>query len=474
MISARWILRLFSVIPMIIEKKSLQLILMAVAASAVFMDYLDTSIVSIALPAITADFGTGSAVSAWVMTGYLLALASMLLVFGKLADRTGRYREIFITGFVLFTLASFLCGISSSILMLILCRVFQGASAAMMVGTATMLVMLHLPENRKGTAAGVLATIGGAALAFGPGLGGVVAEYFSWHWIFFINIPVGIIGIIGALAVIPKAEQMPKEKKPFDYFGAFLLSATLLVFLAGLELSNSERWSILPILLIAAAPVLGFFFLRYEMKHPDPVLPANILKNKIVIWAAVSCLFITIVYLGSIYLLPFYLTGPLGMGSALAGIIMLIPPVTMMLIGVPAGTLTNSFGCKKLCNISALVGVTASVVLTAAVLTQNWVLLFAGLLLLGATLGINEGPTIRRITIHCSEDTQGSAGSLTYTVMNVGSVLGIAVYSAIASTASGSTEVFTAAGIAAACIFGAVCAVLSYITSRLAKDTCLT
>ncbi len=474
MISARWILRLFSVIPMIIEKKSLQLILMAVAASAVFMDYLDTSIVSIALPAITADFGTGSAVSAWVMTGYLLALASMLLVFGKLADRTGRYREIFITGFVLFTLASFLCGISSSILMLILCRVFQGASAAMMVGTATMLVMLHLPENRKGTAAGVLATIGGAALAFGPGLGGVVAEYFSWHWIFFINIPVGIIGIIGALAVIPKAEQMPKEKKPFDYFGAFLLSATLLVFLAGLELSNSERWSILPILLIAAAPVLGFFFLRYEMKHPDPVLPANILKNKIVIWAAVSCLFITIVYLGSIYLLPFYLTGPLGMGSALAGIIMLIPPVTMMLIGVPAGTLTNSFGCKKLCNISALVGVTASVVLTAAVLTQNWVLLFAGLLLLGATLGINEGPTIRRITIHCSEDTQGSAGSLTYTVMNVGSVLGIAVYSAIASAASGSTEVFTAAGIAAACIFGAVCAVLSYITSRLAKDTCLT
>ena len=99
---------------------------MVVAASAVFMDYLDTSIVSIALPSITADLGVGSAVSAWVMTGYLLALASMLLVFGKLADRTGRYREIFITGFVLFTIASFFCGISSTIIMLILCRVFQG------------------------------------------------------------------------------------------------------------------------------------------------------------------------------------------------------------------------------------------------------------------------------------------------------------------------------------------------------------
>lgn len=458
---------------MILEKKSLQLILMVVAAAAVFMDYLDTSIVSIALPAITADFGTGSAVSAWVMTGYLLALASMLLVFGKLADRTGRYREIFITGFVLFTVASFLCGISSSILMLILCRVFQGASAAMMVGTATMLVMLHLPENRKGTAAGLLATLGGAALAFGPGLGGVIAEYLSWHWVFFINIPVGIIGIIGALAVIPKAEILPTEKKPFDYLGAFLLAATLLVFLAGLEIGNSEGWSIPVLLLILAAPVLGFLFLRREMKHEDPVLPANILKNKIVIWAAVSCLFITIVYLGSIYLLPFYLTGPLGMGSALAGIIMLIPPVTMMIMGVPAGNLTNTVGCKKLCNISAVVGTAASVVLAAAVLMQNWVLLFAGLLLLGATLGVNEGPTIRRITIHCTEDTQGSAGSLTYTVMNVGSVVGIAAYSVIASAASGSTEFFTISGIAAACIFGAVCAVISYITSRLAKDTCL-
>ncbi|MBO5431471.1 MFS transporter, partial [Methanocorpusculum sp.] len=320
---------------------------------------------------------------------------------------------------------------------------------------------------------GLLATLGGAALAFGPGLGGVIAEYLSWHWVFFINIPVGIIGIIGALAVIPKAEKLPTEKKPFDYLGAFLLAATLLVFLAGLEIGNSEGWSIPVLLLILAAPVLGFLFLRREMKHEDPVLPANILKNKIVIWAAVSCLFITIVYLGSIYLLPFYLTGPLGMGSALAGIIMLIPPVTMMIMGVPAGNLTNTAGCKKLCNISAVVGTVASVVLAAAVLMQNWVLLFAGLLLLGATLGVNEGPTIRRITIHCTEDTQGSAGSLTYTVMNVGSVVGIAAYSVIASAASGSTEFFTISGIAAACIFGAVCAVISYITSRLAKDTCL-
>ena len=458
---------------MILEKKSHQYILMILAAAAVFMDYLDTSIVSIALPAITTDFGTGSAVSAWVMTGYLLALASMLLVFGKLADRTGRYREIFLTGFILFTIASLLCGISINILMLILCRIFQGAAAAMMVGTATMLVMLHLPEEKKGMAAGMLATLGGVALALGPGLGGIIAEFISWHWIFFINIPIGILGILGAVLIIPKAESFPKTDKPFDCAGAFLLAATLLVFLAGLEIGNSEGWTLPVFLLIAAAPVLGILFLRRELKHEDPVLPAKILMNKVVIWAAASCLFITIVYLGSIYLLPFYLTGPLSLGSALAGLIMLIPPLTMALIGIPAGNLTNTCGCKKLCNISAIVGAAASGILAAAVLMQNAVLLIAGLLLLGATLGINEGPTIRRISIHCTEDTQGSAGSLTYTVMNVGSVVGIAAYSVIASAASGSSAEFTTTGIAAACIFGAICAVLSYITSRIAKDTCL-
>ncbi len=458
---------------MILEKKSLQYILLIVASAAVFMDYLDTSIVSIALPAITTDLGVGSSLSAWVMTGYLLALASMLLVFGKLADRTGRYREIFITGFVLFTCASLLCGISNSILMLIICRVFQGASAAMMVGTATMLVMLHLPESRKGMAAGTLATMGGAALALGPGLGGVITEYLSWHWIFFINIPIGIIGILGALFVIPKADIVPQEKKPFDVFGSVLLAATLLVFLAGLEIGNAEGWTLPVFLMIAAAPILGFIFLKHEMKHEDPVLPAKILQNRTVIWAAVSCLFITIVYLGSIYILPFYLTGPLLLNSALAGVVMLIPPITMMLIGIPAGNLTNTCGCKKLCNISAICGTACSILLAVAVLTHTVWLLFAGLVLLGMTLGINEGPTIRRITIHCPEDIQGSAGSLTYTVMNVGSVVGIAAYSVIASAASGGGDIFTTSGIAAACVFGAGMAILSYVTSKIAKDTCL-
>lgn len=455
---------------MIIEKKPLQYLLLIVAGAAVFMDYLDTSIVSIALPAITNDLHVGSSISAWIMTGYLLALASMLLVFGKLADRSGRYREIFILGFIIFTVASALCGMSTDIIMLIICRILQGAAAAMMVGTATMLVMLHLPDEKKGMAAGVLATMGAAALALGPGLGGVISEYLSWHWIFFINIPVGIIGVVCALAVIPKSKHENLEKKPFDIFGAILLTAALAIFLAGLELGNAEGWSVTTVIMIIAAPILGAIFLRHELKQEDPVVPVKILRNKVVILAAVSCLFITIVYLGSFYILPFYLTGPLGLGSALAGAVMLTPPIVMMITGIPAGTLTNTFGCKRLCNVSAVFGFVSSVMLAASIILNVLPLLIVGLVALGLALGINEGPTIRRITTHCPEENQGSAGSLIYTVMNVGSVLGIALYSSVASTASGTAEIYFSSGIAAACIFGAIMAFLSYLTSKIAKD----
>ncbi|HJK39704.1 MAG TPA: MFS transporter, partial [Methanocorpusculum sp.] len=132
---------------MLIERPLSQKLLMILAAAAVFMDYLDTSIVSIALPAISESFGSGSSLSSWVMTSYLLALGSTLLLFGKLADRTGLQRIIFTGGFVLFTLASFFCGIATDIVSLIGFRVFQGVAAAMMVATATMLITLHLPKQ---------------------------------------------------------------------------------------------------------------------------------------------------------------------------------------------------------------------------------------------------------------------------------------------------------------------------------------
>ncbi|WP_319378506.1 DHA2 family efflux MFS transporter permease subunit [uncultured Methanocorpusculum sp.] len=447
-----------------------QYLLMILASTAVFLDYLDTSIVSIALPTISTDLGIGSLTASWVMTSYLLALGSTLLLFGKLADRTGRDREIFIAGFVLFTISSFLCGVSANIEVLIGFRVIQGIAAGMMVSTATMLITTRLPSGIRGLGMGVIATAGGIALALGPGLGGLVTEFISWHWIFFINVPIGVAAVLLAVFLIPGSEIHPEVKQPFDILGAVLLALTLVSLLLGLELVLSDGWTPWVILLFLIVPILGFIFFRREMRHPDPILSAKLFLNRTVMWASLSTLLVTLVYLGIVYLIPFYLTGSGQMSVAAAGLVMLLAPVSMALIGIPAGALSQKIGCMRLCNLAAVLMAGGLLVLVFGIALSYLPLLFAGLLLLGLGMGLNEGPSIQRITLHCPRELQGSSGGLIFTVMNIGCILGVAVFSAAASLGSGGGDIYTDQGVIVACIAGIIAAVCAYLSSRLARD----
>ncbi|HJJ48892.1 MAG TPA: MFS transporter [Methanocorpusculum sp.] len=456
---------------MIIESRARQILLMILAASAVFMDYLDTSIVSIALPQIASDLSVTSQISSWVLICYLLALGSSLLIFGKLADRTGRYKLIFTLGFILFTLSSLFCGLAGNILLLILFRTLQGFAAALMVSTATSLITLHLPDKIQGFATGVIATGGGAALAAGPAVGGLLTGFFSWHWIFYINIPIGIAGVILALILIPKDTGREKPDTPFDLAGAGLLAVSLVSLLAGLEFGCQEGWPLYSIVLICIAPVFAVLFLRRELKHKDPVLSARLLLNRTVMFASVSTLLVTFVYIGLIYILPFYFTLD-GFSITETGFIMLIPPLCLAVIGIPSGALTRIFGCRKLCSFASLILTAGIALLAAGMFCANFALIIAGLAVTGIGNGLNEGPSIRRITVHSPEDLQGSAGGLIFTVMNVGCVLGDAAYCVSATIASGSGE-FTHWGIAVSCAVAVVFAFLAFVTSQAARDTVL-
>lgn len=457
---------------MIVKNRIAQALLMILASGAVFMDYLDTSIVSIALPAISESTGMSSTGSSWVMTSYLLALGSTLLLFGKIADRTGRHKLIFISGFALFTLSSLFCGLSTSMILLIIFRVLQGIAAAAMVATSTMLINIHLPLEKQGFATGVIATLGGVALACGPFVGGILTEFISWHWIFFINIPIGIAGVLISVFLIPKYEKPEtiKEKKPFDIIGAVLLAVSLISLLAGFEMGASEGWSLPIILLIVISPIIMAVFLRRELKHPDPVMSTKLLLSRTIMFSSLSMLLITLVFLGMIYIMPFYLTKNLGYGAALAGIIMLIPPILNALIGIPAGAMTKKFGCMKLCNVAAIFQAIGMILIVIGIIISNLAILFIGLGFVGLGTGMNEAPGIRRVNIHAPKDLQGSSSGLVFTVMNVGCVIGVALFSITATIVSKGTE-FTSAGVYTACIVGAIVSILAYISSKLARDT---
>ncbi|HJJ41929.1 MAG TPA: MFS transporter [Methanocorpusculum sp.] len=455
----------------VVTNRFMQAILMILASGAVFMDYLDTCIVSIALPEIARSTSMTSAGSSWVLTSYLLALGGCLLIFGKIADKTGRYKSIFVSGFFLFTIASFFCGFSDNMVLLIIFRVLQGFAAAMMVATATMLVTLHLPERKQGFATGVIATAGGVAMASGPFVGGIITEFISWHWIFFINIPIGIIGVILGILVIPKFEKsdVVLEKKPFDYLGSILLVTSLILLITGIEVGSSYGWSWYLILMIIASPIFMLLFVRHELKHPDPVMSVKLLFNRTIMFASLSTLLITAVYIGMIYIMPFLLIGELGLNISAAGLIMLFPALSMAVIGIPSGALTRKFGCMKLCTVAALILTIGMIVLTVGVFISSFAMVFVGIVLTGLGAGINEAPSIRRINIHSPVELQGSSGGLVFSVMNIGCVIGVAMFSSAASIVSGSAD-FVSAGIAVSCIVGAAAAFIAFVFSAAAKD----
>ncbi len=446
-------------------------LLMLLAAAAVFMDYLDTSIVSIVLPEISNDFSASPSASSWVLVSYLLALGCSLLIFGKIADKTGRYKLIFTVGFALFTISSFFCAAAPGILVLVIFRFIQGFAAALMVSTATSIINLHLPEKIQGPATGLIAAGGGIALAAGPGLGGLIAEFLSWNWVFLINIPIGIIGVAASLLLIPadKKTETKSKNREFDGIGAVLLAAALFSLITGLEFGSLEGWPLYSIILLIACPVIGFFFVSRETRCKDPVLSTKLFLNRTVALASVSTMLVTLAFAGILFTLPFYFTG-MGLPIGLTGLIMLIPPACLALIGIPSGAWSVKFGCKKLCNIGTILFSAGFVILTTGIFLSNIVLILAGLILIGLGNGLNEGPSIRRINIHSPRDLQGSSGGLVFTAMNAGYVLGVALFSLIASAASGGPE-FTVFGVAVSCAAGAGFAVLSYITSKCAADT---
>ena len=178
---------------------------------ALFMIMLDNTVVNVALPSIQEDLGATLSQLQWIVTGYALTFAALMLIGGKLADAYGR-RLIFVIGIVIFTLASLWCGLSDTSEMLIVARIVQGAGAALMNPATLSIISATFPPKQRGAAIGIWAGVSALALAIGPLVGGLLTEHLSWHWIFFINVPVGMLAIGATLLLV--TESKGEEKAP--------------------------------------------------------------------------------------------------------------------------------------------------------------------------------------------------------------------------------------------------------------------
>jgi EmrB/QacA subfamily drug resistance transporter len=251
-----------------------------VTALGAFMASLDLSIVNVAFPALERSFPHDSRASlAWVITGYSIVFASLLVTAGRTADRLGR-RRVFFIGLVVFTLGSALCGLAPSVDLLVAGRFIQGSGAAAMLPASLGLLLGAFPAGRRSQVVALWGGIGALAVATGPSLGGLLVSGPGWRWVFFVNLPIGAVGYLVGRRVLTETTTVTSGARP-DYAGVVLVSATLAALVLGITEGPTWGWSSVQVIVCFTGAVLvGAAFLRRSSRHPEPVLDLTLFRSR--------------------------------------------------------------------------------------------------------------------------------------------------------------------------------------------------
>ena len=321
-----------------IDKKTRATIMIGLSMG-MLMACLDGTIVATSLPHIVGDLG-GYEHYSWVFTGYMLCETAMIPIAGKLSDQYGR-KPIFLVGISIFLVGSVLCGICGSMSQLIIFRAIQGIGGGMLVPVATAAVADLFAPTERGKIQGMLGALFAVAMCLGPFLGGYISDHISWHWVFFINLPIGLAALIFTAKKFPSQEIVETKT---DYSGMALLTAflfTLLLFFtwAGIDF---EWLSIQSAGMIALAAVLLALFIFNETKAKEPVLKPALFKNKMFVCCALVMFVFGLALMGLMAYLPMFMQTVIGMSATNSGAIML-----PFVIGVAITSMISGFAVKR-------------------------------------------------------------------------------------------------------------------------------
>lgn len=451
--------------------RSEKLLLLAVAV-AVLMDGMDGSVVYVALPSIATSLGTDTASASWVTVVYFMVLAGLILFFGRIADR-GAIRKVFVSGFAIFTLASFFCGISDSLGMLLVSRVVQGIGGAMMAAASPMICVKYISRSKLGLALSV--TTLGSALGYsiGPAMGGIITDLLSWHWIFLINIPIGIAAIAIAMYAMPK--DGPTEKRPLDFPGTALLFGSIASAIYGLEISAhpGAGWHFAASMAVCLV-LLALFVLR-ELRFHLPLIDVRIFKTKAFDLMILAFLIYNLAFMGIFYLLPFYMDISLGFSPSQTGLYLLIPSAITAAVCLPLGRWSDRKGKRWFAVCACLCLLTFNVLLWLINMDFGLWMLVPVVILMGISWGLAGGPMAGRVVEHAPRGNEGMASSVMSMFIYLGCGLGTALFAAFFSITSGAPGIsfsmltipeFTngySASLLLAIVLSAVTVVLSFI-----------
>lgn len=416
------------------DPRAQQLLLVAVVI-AMFMDGMDGSIVNVALPVIAGSMGVGTSTVSWVVTIYFLMMAGLILIFGKIADG-GHLKKVFICGFLIFSVSSLMCGISTGLDTLLIGRAIQGIGASMLAASAMMMCVKYYPASRMGYALSI--TVLGASIGtvLGPTLGGVLTEVLSWHWIFLINVPIGLVAAIFSMKAIP-ADRRSEKREPFDLVGAAILFVSLSCGLYVVETLPSTGFGVSSMMLTAICLIGLVALVFWERRCEHPVILLSLFRIRDFVFVLVAYLLINLILMGILYLLPFYLSKGMGFDSMVTGLYLLIPSAVTLVICTKASKISDKIGRRPF----VLVACAAMLLMTAilSVITPDmglWMLIVA-LLCFGLVWGVCGGPASSRIVENSPKESHGYASSLMSFSIYFAAALGTAVFSALFAAGSG-------------------------------------
>jgi EmrB/QacA subfamily drug resistance transporter len=417
-----------------VTDKSTQLWIVISVAFCSFMSRLNNYIVNISLPTISEYFHVGTGDVSRVVVVYLLIITSTLLLFGRLADKVG-LKRIFISGYILFVAGSMLCGVSTGIHMLVAFRVVQGIGSAMLLASGYAIISKYLPQNITGWAFGITSTSSALGVATGAPLGGIITSALSWHWIFFINVPVGIIAIVVASRMIPRETREDRgPKRSFDIPGAVLSFSGLLVLLYALNVGRKLGWTSPQVgITFLTAAVLLALFIRREKTCKDPLLDLAFFTNMRFTLTIVATFMAYIMITGNAFLLPFYLEFVKGLNTKQTGLVLLTYSLIYVFLSSPAGRLADRVAPRALCSI-AMLSVTFCALTFAFTLNMGGLVpVFVFLVWLGLSYVFFFSPNNKQVMMFALEGKQGSASGVFNTVMNLGMVIGVALFEVVFS-----------------------------------------
>jgi EmrB/QacA subfamily drug resistance transporter len=411
---------------------------LAAVSVGLFVIMLDNTVVNVALPSMRTSLHMTLSELEWVVAGYALTFAAFMLTGGKLADYLGR-RLIFMVGLAVFTGASLACGLAPNGGFLIGARVVQGLGGALMNPATLSIISATFPPRERGKAIGIWAGVSAMALAIGPLVGGLLTEHVNWNWIFFVNVPIGVVGLFLIPIFIDESRDESLEQR-LDVPGLLASAVGLFSLTYGFIEANGYGWTsprILAAFAIAAIALVTFVLL--ERHQRAPMLDLSLFRNRTFSGANAAMLFVGLAMFGTFFYVSLYMQNVLGYSPVQAGASFLPMTCLVIVLAPRMGALADRFGSRWLVGIGMTLLAVMLFYYSRLGANESFWAILPGLLLGGTGMAMTMTPTTAAAMSAVAVDKSGVGSAVLNSARQVGGSLGIAVMGAIVASASASS-----------------------------------